>query len=208
MAISASEVKRLRDETGAGMMDCKRALEAAQGDRQKAREILRQKGQALSAKRAAKAANEGLISAYVHFNNKVAVLVEMNCETDFVARTDTFKELGKEIAMQIAMTNPPYLDKEDVPAEVLEKERAIQLARLEEEEKEQGRPKPPQVRERIVEGRLSKFYEEVCLLEQPYIRDDKKKVRDLVADAVGRLGENLRVGRFVRLAVGEQAQAE
>lgn len=208
MAISASEVKRLRDETGAGMMDCKRALEEAQGDRQKAREILRQKGQAVSAKRAAKAANEGLISAYVHFNNKVAVLVEMNCETDFVARTDAFKELGREIAMQIAMTNPPYLDKEDVPAEVLAQERAIQLARLQEEEKAQGQPKPPQVRERIVEGRLSKFYEEVCLLEQPYIRDDKKKVRDLLAEAVGRLGENLRVGRFVRLAVGEQARAE
>jgi elongation factor Ts len=199
MTIDASEVKRLRDETGAGMMDCKRALQEAGGDRAKALDILRQQGLATLQKRQGKAAQEGIIASYTHFNGKVAVLVELNCETDFVARTEDFKNLGKELAMQIAMTNPRYLQKEDVPPEVLEKERAILRAQPD------VQSKPAAVQERIVEGRLNKFYEQTCLLEQAYIRDDKRKVKDLLNEAAARLGENLQIRRYVRMQIGETA---
>ncbi|HIE52823.1 MAG TPA: translation elongation factor Ts [Armatimonadetes bacterium] len=198
MTISASEVKRLRDETGAGMMDCKRALEAAQGDWEKAREILRQQGKVAAQKKAGRIAREGIIASYVHAGGQVAALVELNCETDFVARTEEFATLGRELAMQVAAMNPRYLAPEDVPEEVREREREI-LRRQEE-----VRSKPPPVQERIIEGRMQKFYEEVCLLEQPYIKDEKRKVRDLISEAVGRMGENIRVRRFVRLRVGEE----
>lgn len=197
MTISASEVKRLRDETGAGMMDCKRALQEAGGDRSKALDILRQQGLAARQKRQGRTAQEGIIASYTHFNGKVAVLVELNCETDFVARTDDFKNLGKELAMQIAMTNPPYLQKEEVPPEVLEKEREILRSQPD------IRDKPAAIQERIIEGRLNKFYEQACLLEQPYIRDDKLKVKDLLNEATGRLGENLQIRRYVRMQIGE-----
>jgi elongation factor Ts len=202
MNISASEVKRLRDETGAGMMDCKRALQEAGGDRAKALDLLREQGLAAREKRKGKAAHEGIIASYTHFNGKVAVLVELNSETDFVARTDDFKNLGKELAMQIAMMNPPYLHKEDVPAEALEKEREILRAQPD------VQSKPEHVQDRIIEGRLNKFYEQVCLMEQPYIRDDKLKVKDLLNEATGRLGENLQVRRYVRMQVGETAEEE
>ena len=202
MTISASEVKQLRDETGAGMMDCKRALQEADGDHAKAVDLLREQGLAARDKRSAKAAHEGIIASYTHFNGKVAVLVELNCETDFVARTDDFKNLGKELAMQIAMMNPPYLDKEEVPDEAVEKEREILRAQ------EDVQSKPAHIQDRIIEGRLGKFYEQVCLLEQDYIRDDKMKVRDLLNEALGRLGENLQIRRYVRMQIGEEEENE
>ena len=194
--ITSSMVKELREKTGAGIMDCKRALEEANGDMEKAIEILKKKGIAKAEKKASRVAKEGLIGSYVHMGGKIGVLVEVNCETDFVARTDEFKQLVKDIAMQIAAMKPLYVSPEDIPEEVLEKEKAIY--------REQAAGKPEHVVERIVEGKLKKFYEEVCLLEQPFIRDDSKKIRDLIQEAIAKLGENIKVSRFVRFEVGEE----
>ena len=197
MGVSAQDVKALRDKTGAGFMDCKRALEEAGGDFEKAVEILRKKGIAVAQKKAGRETKEGRIGAYIHTGGKIGVLVEVNCETDFVARNELFQELVKNIAMQIAASNPKYVSPEDIPQEVLEKEKEI----YREQARKQG--KPEKVIERIVEGKLKKFYEEVCLLEQPFIRDPDKKVKDYITEVIAKLKENIVVSRFVRYQVGE-----
>jgi elongation factor Ts len=197
MAISMELVKELREKTGAGMLDCKNALEKANGDINKAIEILREKGLAVAQKRSGRAASQGIVGAYIHMNGKIGVLVEVNCETDFVANTKEFQDFVHELAMQIAATDPRYVKREDVPEEVIAKEKEIYAKQLEEQKK------PPQVIEKIVAGKLEKFYEEVCLLDQPYVRDDKKKISDLLKDLIGKLGENIVVRRFVRFQVGE-----
>lgn len=197
MAITAESVRDLREKTGAGMMDCKRALEAAGGDEEAAIKILREKGQATATKREGRVASEGRCEAYIHAGGQIGVLVELNCETDFVARNESFRELGREIAMQIAAANPIYIDRAEVPAEVIEREREIyrQAARNE--------GKPEQAIDRIVEGRLEKYFQTVCLLDQPYIRADKQSVRDLITEQIGKLGEKIVVRRFTRYRVGE-----
>ncbi len=195
--ITASMVKQLRDMTGAGMMDCKKALQEADGDFDKAIEILRKRGAAIAAKKSGRATNEGIIHAYIHHNKRVGVLLELNCETDFVARTDEFQELAHNIAMQIAAMAPRWVDIEDVPEEVVEKEKEIYRAQM----ADSG--KPDHVIEKIVEGKLKKFYEENCLMEQTFFMDDTKKIRDLITEAIAKIGENIKVSRFVRMVVGE-----
>ena len=199
--VSAGDVKALREQTGAGMMDCKRALEEAGGDFDKAVEILRVKGQAQAAKRGERAASEGVVESYIHANSKIGVLVEVDCETDFVARTEAFQQLVKDIAMQVAASNPSFVAREDVPGTLLEKEREIFRTQLADQKK------PPQVIEKIIEGKLEKFYAEQCLLEQPFIKDatGKTRVKDLVAAATAQTGERVVVKRFARFQVGESA---
>lgn len=195
--VTAEQVKALRDATGAGMMDCKRALEEAGGDVQRATEILRERGLASAKKRAGRTATQGRIEAYVHHNATVGVLVEVNCETDFVARTPEFQALVKDLAMQIAATNPLAVTPEEIPAEVVERERAV----FREQARKEG--KPEHLWDRIVEGRLKKFYQDNALLEQPFIKDPEKTVGQLVTEVSARTGENIRVRRFVRYALGE-----
>lgn len=196
--ITVDMIKELRTRTGAGMMDCKRALEETSGDMEKAIDYLRKKGLAQAAKKASRSAEEGVIEAYIHHNARVGVLLELKCETDFVARTDQFKELAREIAMHIAWANPQYISKEDVPREEVEREENI------EKERARAEGKPEAVLDKIVEGRLSKFYERVCLLEQPFIKDGSRKVRDIIAEKIAVLGENIVVGRFARFELGGQ----
>jgi len=196
MEISASAVKELREKTGAGMMDCKKALTEAGGDFGKAEEWLRQKGLSAAAKKATRVATEGAVGSYIHLGGKIGVLVEINCETDFVARNELFQAFLKDVAMHIAASNPLYLRREDVPPEMLEKEREIARAQL----KEQG--KPEKVWDKIVEGKIEKFLKEVCLLEQPFVKDPDKSVAQLTTDAVAKLGENIQVRRFSRYQVG------
>lgn len=195
--ITVDMIKELRERTGAGMMDCKKALQETGGDMEKAIDFLRKKGLASAAKKAGRTAEEGIVASYIHHNGKVGVLVELKCESDFVARTDQFKHLGSEIAMHIAWANPQYVSKEDVPKAELNREIEVEKDRARQE------GKPEAVLEKIVQGRLAKFYERVCLLEQPFIRDDSKKVKDVIAGAVAVLGENIVVGKFARLAIGE-----
>lgn len=195
-AITAAMVKELREATGAGVLDCKQALEANDGDFEKAVVYLREKGKAAAAKRAEREAKEGLIGAYVHAGSKVAALVEVNCETDFVAHTDEFQELAHDLAMQVVAAKPSYLSREDVPAEVLEAEKSIYRAQMEDS------GKPEHILERIIEGKLAKFYEQVCLLEQPFIKDSALTVAELVQQKNALLGENIVVRRFVRFEVG------
>lgn len=195
MEITVEQVKELRTRTGAGVLDCRKALAETNGDLDAAARLLREKGLAEAAKRAGRETRDGRIEAYVHPGNRIAVLIEVNCETDFVARTDGFVHLAHELAMQVAATNPRYLTKEEVPAAVLEEERAVYRSQIE------GN-KPAQVIERIVEGKLTKFYEEACLLEQPSIRTPDRKVKDLVTDYVAQVGENVVVRRFVRYELG------
>ncbi|MBP8613377.1 MAG: translation elongation factor Ts [Firmicutes bacterium] len=196
--ITVEMIKELRSRTGAGMMDCKRALEDADGNVDKAVDVLRKKGLALAAKKAGRSAKEGMITSYIHHNRRVGVLLELNCETDFVARTDQFEELAKDIAMHIAMANPQYVSKADVPQEVVDHESSI------EREKALAEGKPEQIVDRVVEGRISKLYENICLLEQPFIKDNSKTVADLINEAIALLGENIVVGRFARFEVGGQ----
>jgi elongation factor Ts len=200
MAASAAAVKELRDKTGAGMMDCKAALEEAGGDLDKAVDILRKKGLAQAAKRAGRIAKDGVIGHYVHLGGKVAVLVEVNCETDFVARTPEFQTLAKEIAMHIAAASPTYVKREDVPAEVLEKEREIYRAQF------AGSGKPANVIEKIVDGKLESFYAQVCLLDQPSVRDPNVTIKQMVTAATAKTGENVTITRFVRFKLGETAE--
>ena len=197
MAISAKEVKALRESTGAGMMDCKKALTEANGDVEKAVELLRKKGMAAAAKRAGRATSEGLVHSYIHGNGKVGVLIELNCETDFVAKTDDFAELAKDLCMQIAAVSPKYVSRESVPAEVIEKEMKL----YKEQALESG--KPEKIVEKIAEGKLEKFYSEVCLVDMPFVKEDKKKVSERVKDAVAKLGENISISRFSRFQVGQ-----
>jgi len=196
--IPANDVKELRSRTGAGMMDCKKALQETEGDLEKAVALLRQKGIARAEKRAGRSAKEGAIGSYLHFNGKVAVLVEVNCETDFVARTDDFQNLAKDIAMHVASARPLAVTPEDIPSDVVERERAIFEAQV----AESG--KPEQVRPKIVEGKLKKFFQEKALLQQPYVKDDKMTVGDLVKQVSGKLGENVVVRRFTRYELGEE----
>jgi elongation factor Ts len=196
MNVSAEMVKELREKTGAGLMDCKRALSDSAGDMEKAIDSLRQKGLASAAKKASRTASEGLIGSYIHMD-KLGVMVEVNCETDFVARTDDFRGLVKDIAMHIAAANPPYISREDVSPETIEREKEIYRAQVVN--------KPPQVVEKILEGKLEKFYSDMCLLEQVFIKDPdgKKKVKDLITEKIAKLGENIVVRRFARFQLGE-----
>jgi elongation factor Ts len=196
--ITVDMIKELRARTGAGMMDCKRALEESGGSMEQAVDILRKKGLAQAAKRASRAAEEGLIVSYIHHNNRVGVLLELKCETDFVARTDEFQELARNIAMHIAMANPQYVSKDQIPEEVIEHEKNI------EREKAKAEGRPEAVLDRIAEGRMSKFYENVSLLDQPFIKDDSKKIADLINETIARTGENIVVGRFARFELGGQ----
>jgi elongation factor Ts len=200
MATVAEKVRELREKTGAGVMDCKEALAASQDDLEKAIEFLRKKGLASAAKRAHREAREGAVGAYVHAGSKIGVLVEVNCESDFVARTDQFQELVKGLAMQVAAASPAYVAREDVPGAVIEREKEIYRQQMADQKK------PPAVLEKIVEGKLGKFYEEVCLLDQAYIRDSsgKTRVKDLVAEVSAKTGEKIAVRRFVRYQVGAE----
>jgi elongation factor Ts len=197
MEVSASTVKELRERTGAGMMDCKKALAETGGDLQKAVDFLRQKGLAAAAKKADRAATDGAVGAYVHPGGKIGVLVEINCETDFVARTAEFQALLKDIAMQVAAANPRVVRREEVPAEELEKEKAI----YRQQALDTG--KPEKVIEKIVEGKLERFYSEVCLMEQSFIKDPDKNISGVINDAIARLGENIQIRRFARYHLGE-----
>jgi elongation factor Ts len=196
MTVTADKVKELREKTNAGMMDCKKALAESGGDMEKAIDILRQKGLATAAKKAGRSASQGLIDSYIHMD-KLGVLVEVNCETDFVAKTDDFKGLVKDIAMHIAAANPMYVSREDVPQNVIEREREIYRAQV--------TNKPPQVVEKIIEGKLEKFFSDTCLLEQVFIKDPegKKKVKDLITEKIAKLGENIVLRRFARFQLGE-----
>jgi len=199
MASAAEMVKELRERTGAGVMDCKAALDAAKGDMQGAIEHLRKKGLADAAKKAHREAKDGVVTSYIHPGAKIGVLVEVNCETDFVARTDDFQQLVKDIAMQVAAANPSYVSREDVPGAVVEKEREIYRTQMADQKK------PAQVIDKIIEGKLEKFYAESCLMEQPFIRDasGKTRLRDMVDQATAKMGERIVVKRFARFQVGE-----
>jgi elongation factor Ts len=196
VTITAQMVKELREATGAGVLDCKQALEANSGDFEKATVYLREKGMAAAAKRAEREAKEGLIGSYIHAGSRVAALVEVNCETDFVANTDQFQELAHDLAMQVVAAKPVYLTREDVPDQLLEEEKAIYRAQM----ADSG--KPDHIIDRVVEGKLSKFYEEICLMEQPFIKDTAITVQELVQQRNALLGENIVVRRFVRFEIG------
>jgi elongation factor Ts len=200
--IPAEMVKRLRDETGAGMMDAKRALTDSDGDFDKARDWLRVKGLARAADKASRATKEGVIESYIHHSGGIAkqgALVEVDCESDFVAKTDDFKHLAHSLALQVVGAAPQYVRREEVPADLVEREKAVY--------RDQVAGKPENIVEKILEGKLNDFYSKICLLEQPWIKDDKKRVRDLVTEAVAKLGENITVARFARFEVGETADA-
>jgi elongation factor Ts len=197
MEVNASTVKELREKTGAGVMDCKKALAECSGNLEKAVDYLRQKGLAAAAKKSSRVAAEGLVGAYIHAGGKIGVMVELNCETDFVARTPEFQALLKDIAMQVAAASPRYVRREDVPAEGIERERNIYRTQV----LEQG--KPEKIVDKIVEGKLDRFYSEICLVEQAFIKDPDKKVGDLLQEAIARMGENIQVRRFMRYQIGE-----
>jgi len=193
MNITSEDIKKLRDQTGAGMLDAKKALEEA-GDFEAAKALLRKKGHASLAKKSDRVTKEGMIVSYIHAGGKVGVLLELNCETDFVARNEDFKMLADEIALHIAASSPMYVTREEVPAEQIESEKQIYA--------EQIKDKPANMQEQIIAGKLEKFYETICLLEQPYVREPEKKIKDLVAERVGKIGENIQVRRFVRFVLG------
>ncbi len=194
--IPAEQVKTLRDQTGAGMMECKNALKEASGDLEKAVKLLRERGAASAARKSTRETREGRVGSYIHAGGKIGVLVELSCETDFVARTPQFQELLDEIAMQIAATSPTYISREEVPAEKVAEEREIL-------EKQVDPKKPPQIREKIVAGKLTSFYEQVCLLDQIYIRDSKKRIQDILTEKIATIKENIRIRRFARFVLGE-----
>ena len=201
LMIKPEDVKRLRERTGAGIMDCKRALEESEGDYEKAAAWLREKGLSTAAKKSGRAAREGIVTSYIHHGSRLGVLLELNCETDFVARTDDFQQLGRDLAIQVAGMAPQWVSRDDVPADAIEEQKRLFAVDAERD----GRPadKVPM----IVEGKLNKWYESVCLLEQPY-RDTDQKIGDLITDKVALLGENIRVARFARMGVGETAPTE
>jgi elongation factor Ts len=198
--ITAAMVKQLRDQTGAGMMECKAALTEANGDMEEAVTLLRKRGLAQAAKRAGRATAQGVIGSYIHMGGRIGVLVEVNCESDFVARTDDFNNLVKEVAMHIAAADPKWVRREDVPADAIEKEKAIYRAQMEKENK------PAHVMEKIIEGKLGAFYSQFVLLDQPSIRDNAVSVSQLVAQASAKTGENIQISRFARFRVGETAE--
>lgn len=197
MSLDMDAVKELRARTGAGVLDCKKALSECGGDVEKSVDYLREKGLAKAAKKVGRTAAQGLVFSYIHTNGKIGVLVELNCETDFVARTDEFQKLGHEIAMQIAAANPLYVSPEEVPAGDLEREKEVYRNQALEE------GKPAHIVDKIAEGRVNKFYEETCLLEQNYIRDPDRKIKDMVIENIAKMGENIVVRRFARYSIGE-----
>lgn len=202
MTITAQMVKDLRDRTGAGPLDCKNALTQFNGDMEKAADFLREKGLAKAAKKVGRATNEGIVHAYIHHNNRLGVLLELNCETDFVANTDQFRSLANDIALQIANLGAKYLTRDEIPAGELAAERDLQRRRALDE------GKPENVVDKIVEGRMSKFFEDLVLLEQPFIKDDSVTVGDLITRAIADLGENINIGKFARIALGESTDDE
>ena len=195
--ISASAVKDLREKTGAGMMDCKKALTESGGDFAKAEEFLRKKGLASAAKKAGRAATEGAVGSYVHMGGKIGVLVEVNCETDFAARNEAFQAIVKDVAMHIAAAAPQWVRREEVPADIVAKELEIAKAQMREQKK------PEAIIEKIAQGKVDKFFKETCLLEQPFVKDDKKSVQEMINDQVAKIGENIQVRRFARFVLGE-----
>ena len=199
MAITADMVKKLRDQTGAGMMDCKKALTETNADFEKAVTVLRERGIAVAQKRESRTASEGVIGSYIHTGSQIGVLVELNCETTFVAKTDEFRNLARDLAMHISWSNPRYMRREDIPEDVLENERDVHRQWAIKE------GKPEKVIDRIVEGRMKEFYSQTCLLEQPFIKDEEQTIQDLVNNVVAKLGEKTEVARFIRFRVGETA---
>jgi elongation factor Ts len=195
--VNAQQVKELREKTGAGMMDCKKALAEAGGDFAKAEDVLRKKGLSAAAKKSSRAATEGVVASYIHMGGKIGVLVEVNCETDFVGRTEGFQALVKDLAMQIAAAAPRWVRREEVPADVVAKEVEIAKAQAREQKK------PEAIIEKIAAGKVEKFYEQSCLMEQPFVKDDKKRVQDVLNEAVAKIGENIQVRRFARFVCGE-----
>ncbi len=200
MGVTMEEIRVLREQTGVGIMDCKKALIEANGDIDEAVTILRKKGLATAAKKAGRAANEGVVSAYIHHNDKIGVLVEVNCETDFVARTDEFRQLVKDLSMHIAAAAPRYVRIEEVPEKEIAAEKEIYASQV----KAEG--KPDHIVEKIVEGKIKKYYEQVVLLEQPFVKDQDKKIGDVITDTVAKLGENIQISRFTRYQLGETQQ--
>lgn len=198
--ITAAMVKELRERTGAGMMDCKKALAGTNGDLEKAVDFLREKGLAAAAKKAGRIAAEGLVESYIHGAGRIGVLLEINCETDFVAKTDEFKALARDIAMQIAASKPEYVRREDVPADIVAKEKEILAAQAANE------GKPEKIIQKMVEGRIEKYYKEVCLLEQPFIKDPDMSVQQLITGKIAKIGENISIRRFIRYELGEGLQ--
>jgi len=199
MSISAKDVKALRDRTGAGMLDCKKALEETGGDIEAAIDLLRSKGAAKAAKRAGRSANQGTVGHYLHHGGRIGVIVELNCETDFVANTDEFRDLARDLAMHIAAARPVAVRKEDVPAELVERERQVYLEQV------RAEGKPEQIQEKIVEGKMRKFFEEVTLLSQVFVKDSEKTIEELITEVSAKTGEKVEVARFARFEVGEQA---
>lgn len=197
MEISADIVKQLRDKTNAGMMDCKKALQEAGGDVEKATDLLRKRGLAIAAKKSSRATKEGIVAAYIHSNNKVGVLIEVRCESDFVAKNADFQAFVKDLTLQIASAVPRYVSREQVPAEVIEREKEIY--------RDQVKGKPANIVDKIIEGKLEKFYQEVCLVDQLFVKDDKRTINDLLKEKIAQLGENIAIRRFVRYQVGEEA---
>jgi elongation factor Ts len=201
MEISSGQVKDLREKTGAGMMDCKKALLETSGNFEKAVEYLRKKGLAAAAKKAGRTANEGSIGSYIHAGGKIGVLVEVNCETDFVARNDLFQSFVKDVSMHIAASNPQYVSSDQVPVELVQKEKEIILAQLKNDPKNSN--KPPEVLDKIVEGKLQKFYDEICLLNQKFIKDPDKTISQMVTEIIAKIGENIQIRKFVRFVLGQ-----
>ncbi len=195
MAVSTDLIKKLREKTNAPMMDCKKSLVEANGDLKTAIEILKKRGQIVALKKAGRSAKEGIIEAYIHSNNKIGVLLEINCETDFVGRNEEFRRFAKDVCMQVAASSPAYVSREEVPKSIIEREKEI----LE----EQVKGKPKKIMEKIVTGKLEKFYSEVCLMDQPFIKDDKMTIKECLGTLIGKIGENIVVRRFVRFQVGE-----
>ena len=197
MSISLDKVKKLREETLAGIVDCKKALEESKGDLEKAKIILRKKGVKIAQKKSTETTNQGLITSYIHHNGRVGSLVEIRCQSDFVAKNKEFQQFGKDIAMQVAASNPKWISPEEVPREKVEEEKQILV------EEAKGEGKPSHIVDRIVQGRMKKFYERVCLLNQPYIKDEEKKVKDYLQQMIAKLGENIKIVRFIRFELGE-----
>lgn len=197
MSISMDDIKKLRQKTSAGMLDCKEALSEADGDIEKAIQVLRKKGVEMASRKSSRVTKDGLIECYIHPGNKIGVLIEVNCETDFVSRNKEFKNLVKDLSMHIAAANPLYLDREEVPAEELEKEKEVM--------KDQLKGKPDNIAEKIINGKLDKYYADVCLLEQGFVKDDKVKIKDFLDAAIAKTGENIAIKRFIRYQLGEES---
>ena len=195
MSITAKQVAELRAQTGAGLMDCKKALTESEGDIEQAVTILRKKGMASASKKAGRATSEGLVESYIHLGGKVGVLIEVNCETDFVAKTDDFKAFVKDLCLHIAAANPVCISRESVPAELIEKEREIAAS--------QAEGKPPAAVQKIIEGKLNKYYSTACMLDQPFVKDGEKTVQDVLNEQIAKLGENMQINRFSRFQIGE-----